>query len=141
MATTILLVDDHAVLRQALRQFLGGYADLSVVAEASCGSEAIQLAGSLHPDVAVVNIKMPGMNGIEATTEILRASPGTAVVILSIYGDERYVRGALRAGAVAYLLKDSVEEELVPAIACARERRTYFSPAIAGLLKQQSPAP
>jgi len=142
MATTILLADDHAILRQGLRRILESYAGLSVVAEAASGLEAVDLARECQPDVALVDIGMPGLNGIEATAQILRRSPRTAVLILSMHNDERYVTRALKAGAVGYLLKDSVEEDLVQAIQSASEGRQFFSPAVARLLEgRQGPTP
>jgi DNA-binding NarL/FixJ family response regulator len=141
MSITILLVDDHEVLRQSVRQFLNSRPDLAVVAEASSGLQAIQLARDLHPDVAIVDVKMPGMNGIEATSRIVRDSPHTGVLILSIYGDERYVQGAVKAGAIGYLLKDSIEDELIPAIESASQGKPYFSPAVNTQLKGRQDLP
>lgn len=142
MRTTILLVDDHAILRQGLRRILESYPDFTVVAEAASGLEAVDLARELLPDVAIVDVGMAGLNGIEATAQILRRSPRTAVLILSMHNDERYVTRALKAGAIGYLLKDSVEEDLVQAIQSARDGREFFSPAVARLLaSRRSPVP
>jgi DNA-binding NarL/FixJ family response regulator len=134
MATTILLADDHAILRQGLRRILESYTEFTVVAEAASGLEAVDLARELRPDVVIMDVAMPGLNGIEATAQILRRSPRSAVLILSMHNDERYVSRALKAGAVGYLLKDSVEEDLVQALHNAREGRQFFSPAVARLL-------
>jgi len=142
MAISILLADDHAILRQGLRRILESYPNFTVVAEAASGLEAVELARQFEPDVAIVDVGMPGLNGIEATAQILRRSPGTAVLILSMHHDERYVTRALKAGAVGYLLKDSVEEDLVQAIQFASEGRQFFSPAVARLLEgRQGPVP
>lgn len=138
MPITILLVNDHDVLRQSLRQFLGGVPNLAVVGEASSGLQAVQLARDLRPNVAIVDVKMPGMNGIEATARILCESPRTAVLILSMHKDERYVEGAVKAGAIGYLLKDTVEKELVPAIESASEGKTFFSAAVAASFPKYS---
>jgi len=135
MAATILLADDHAILRQGLRRILESYPSFSVVAEAASGLEAVELARQLQPDVAIVDVGMTGLNGIEATAQILRRSPRTAVLILSMHNDERYITRALKAGALGYLLKDSVEEDLVQAIQSATEGRQFFSPAVARLLE------
>ena len=105
MAATILLADDHAILRQGLRRILESYPSFSVVAEAASGLEAVELARQLQPDVAIVDVGMTGLNGIEATAQILRRSPRTAVLILSMHNDERYITRALKAGALGYLLK------------------------------------
>ena len=142
MPTTILLADGHAILRQGLRRILESYPDFTVVAEASSGLEAVELARELEPDVAIVDVGMPGLNGIEATAQILRRSPRTAVLILSMHDDERYVTRALKVGALGYLLKDSVEEDLVQAIQCACQGRQFFSPAVARLLaSREAPIP
>jgi DNA-binding NarL/FixJ family response regulator len=134
MPIRILLADDHAILRQGLRRILESYPDFTVVAEASSGLEAVELARELQPQVAIVDVGMRGLNGIEATAQILRRSPRTAVLILSMHNDERYVVRALKAGARGYLLKDSVEQDLIQAIQFALEGRSFFSPAVAELL-------
>jgi DNA-binding NarL/FixJ family response regulator len=134
MPTRILLADDHAILRQGLRRILESYPDFTVVAEASSGLEAVELAREFQPDVAIVDVGMAGLNGIEATAQILRRCPRTAVLILSMHNDERYVVRALKAGARGYLLKDSVEQDLIQAIQLALEGRSFFSPAVAELL-------
>jgi two-component system response regulator NreC len=137
MAITILLADDHAILRQGLRRILESYPGFTVVAEAASGLEAVDLARELEPDVAIIDIGMPGLNGIEATAQLLRRSPRTAVLILSMHSDERYVTRALRAGAVGYLLKDSVEADLVEAVRSASEGRGFFSDSVARLLESR----
>lgn len=135
MSITILLADDHAILRQGLRRILEGYPEFSVVAEAASGLQAVELAREHQPDVAIVDIGMAGLNGIEATAQIRRRAPRTAVLILSMHNDERYISRALRAGACGYLLKDSVEEDLVQAIQAARQGRQFFSPQVVRLLE------
>ena len=130
MPITILLVDDHKVFRDALRRMLEGRAELLVVAEAGDGAEAIELAERHHPDVAVVDIGMKKMNGIEATARLLRRSPETAVLILTVYNDEHYIASAAAAGARAYLLKDSLDEDkLVRAIQSVRAGGRVFKSA------------
>ncbi len=136
MATRILLADDHSILRQGLRRILENYPDFTIVAEASTGLEAVQLAAQYKPDVAVVDIAMKELNGIEATVQILRNSPRTAVLILSMHCDEWYVIRSVRAGASGYLLKDSVEAELVQAIQTVQRKGNFFSPAIAGIVSE-----
>jgi len=137
MSISILLADDHAILRQGLRRILESHPDFSVVAEAASGLEAVELARELQPEVAILDVGMPGLNGIEATAQILRRAPRTAVLILSMHNDERYVTRALRAGARGYLLKDSVEEDLVQAIQAACQGRQFFSPAVLRLLESR----
>jgi DNA-binding NarL/FixJ family response regulator len=137
MAARILLADDHAILRQGLRRILESYAGFTVVAEAASGLQAVEMARELQPDVAILDVGMPELNGIDATAQILRRSPGTAVLILSMHNDERYVSRAMRAGARGYLLKDSVEEDLINAIQLACQGKSFFSPAVAAQLKSR----
>jgi DNA-binding NarL/FixJ family response regulator len=137
MPSRILLADDHAILRQGLRRILEGYPEFEVVAEAATGLEAVRQAQLHRPDVAVVDIAMKELNGIEATAQIRRASPGTVVLILSMHRDEAYVVRAIRAGASGYLLKDSVEEELVRGIRTVLHRGHFFSPEISRLVQSE----
>jgi DNA-binding NarL/FixJ family response regulator len=137
MAVRILLADDHAILRSGLRRILEAYPGFTVVAEAGSGVEAVALARELRPDVAIIDIGMPGLNGIEATAQIARHSPATAVLILSMHSDERYVVRAQRAGARGYLLKDSVEQELVRAIEALHAGETYFCPVVAEVISRR----
>lgn len=127
----ILLADDHGVVRKGLRYLLESEEDLRVVGEAADGLEAVQLAAELGPDVVIMDLAMPLLNGIEATSQIARQCPGTAVVVLSMHSDESYLTRALGAGARAYLLKDSAEEDLVRAVRAAAAGQPYFSPGVA----------
>jgi two-component system NarL family response regulator/two-component system response regulator DegU len=130
MPITILLVDDHKVFRDALKRTLEGCPDMLVVAEASDGVEAVELAERHRPDVALVDIGMKKMNGIEATVQLLRRSPETAVLILTVYNDEHYIASAAAAGARAYLTKDSLDEaELVQTIQAVRAGGRVFQSA------------
>lgn len=140
MPVRILLADDHAILRQGLRRILESYPEFVVVAEAASGLQAVEMARGVQPDVAIIDVGMPELNGIEATIQILRRSPGTAVLILSMHNDERYVVRAMRAGARGYLLKDSVEEDLIKAIQLACKGESFFSPAVAGLIQSRDSA-
>jgi DNA-binding NarL/FixJ family response regulator len=135
MPLRILLADDHNLFRQGLRRILESQPGFEVVAEAASGLEAVELAGKEQPDVAIMDIAMKELNGIEATAQLLRQSPRTAVLILSMYSDERYVNRAVRAGARGYLLKDTVEEGLLRAIQQVVEGQAFFSPAIAQILQ------
>lgn len=131
------IADDHTLLRQGLRRILESRPGMIVVAEAGSGLEAVEMARIHEPDVAVVDVGMKELNGIEATIQILRASPHTAVLILSMHSDERYVTQSVRAGARGYLLKDAVEEELIQAIEHVHKGESFFSPAIAKLIQDR----
>ena len=143
--TTILLVDDHRIVREGLRTLLGQQPDLEVVGEAADGREAVEKASLLRPDVVVMDIAMPELNGVEATRLVLSGLPATRVVALSMYADRRFVAEILRAGALGYVLKDGAFEELALAIRTTMEGKTYLSPSIAGLvveeLVRRTPAP
>jgi len=120
MGSRVLLVDDHAVLRRGLRFMLDEEQDLEVVGEAGDGCEAIELFRELKPDVVVMDISMKGLNGIEATHQIISEAPDTRVVALSIHSGRRYIEGMLGAGAAGYILKDSAPEDLVEGIRTVR---------------------
>jgi two-component system, NarL family, response regulator NreC len=130
----ILLADDHTVMRRGLRLLLEGQPEFSVVAEASDGRQAIQQAEATLPDVAVLDIAMPNLSGIEAAQRIAAAHPNTAIVILSMHSDEGYVLRALKVGAKGYLLKDSAEGDLIEAIKAVHQGKTFFSPEITKML-------
>jgi DNA-binding NarL/FixJ family response regulator len=132
----ILLADDHNVLREGLRSLLERQPAFEVVAEAADGREAIRLAEQHQPDVAIIDIAMPGLNGIEATRCIVDSCHSTAVIILSMHYDESYVIRALRAGARSYLLKDSLKADLISAIRGVAGGQSYFSPEISRLLQE-----
>ena len=126
----ILLADDQSIVIKGLRAVLEEDASFTVVAEAGNGRAAVTLCETLQPDVAIVDIAMPQLNGIEAARQIHRVSAGTKVLMLSMHCDESYILRALAAGARGYLLKDSVEEELLTATRTILKGSTYFSPAI-----------
>lgn len=130
----ILLADDHTIIRSGLKLLLEQQADFKVVAEANDGREAVELVSKNHPDVAVVDIGMPQLNGIEATRQIVATAPATQVVILSMHADEGYVLKALKAGARAYILKNSAETDLIRAIRSVAEGKSFFSPVISKML-------
>jgi DNA-binding NarL/FixJ family response regulator len=135
MSTRILLADDHTLMRQGLRHILENHVDFEIVAEASSGIEAVQAARLHHPDVAIVDVAMKELNGIEATAQILKHSPHTAVLILSMYSDERYVLRSVKAGARGYVLKNSAGDELVQAILTVQKGTAFFSPAVARIFQ------
>ena len=130
----ILLADDHNLIRGGLRLVIEQQPDLVVVGEAEDGRQAVSLATSLKPDVAVLDIGMPNLNGIEAAKQITEGGSGAAVVILSMYSDETYILRALKAGARGYLLKDSAEADLVRAIRSVAEGKSFFSPTVSRVL-------
>jgi two-component system response regulator NreC len=130
----ILLADDHVIIRSGLRLLLEQTPDFKVVAEAGDGRQAVELLSIHHPDVAVLDIGMPQLNGIEATRRLLAAEPRVHVVILSMHSDEGYVLRALKAGARAYILKNSAEADLIRAVRSVHEGKSFFSPAISKML-------
>jgi two-component system, NarL family, response regulator NreC len=132
----VLLADDHKLIRAGLRLVVDQQPDLSVVGEADDGRQAVELAKSLKPDVVVMDIGMPNLNGIEAARQIGEMAPAAAVVMLSMHSDESYVLRALSAGARAYLLKDSATTDLVQAIHAVAEGKSFFSPAVSKVLLQ-----
>ncbi len=134
MPIRILLADDHAILRRGLKALLEREADVEVVGEAADGRETLQQVEALRPDVVVLDITMPNLNGIEAARQIQAKGWGTAIIILSMHSDEGYVLRALRAGAKGYLLKDTVEAELIRAIHAVTGGKAYFSPEVSKLL-------
>ncbi len=134
MDITILLADDHAILRRGLRALLEREPGMEVLGEAADGRETIKAVGELQPDVVVLDITMPNLNGIEAARQIQSKGGKTAIIILSMHSDEGYVLRALRAGARGYLLKDAVEAELIQAIRAVAGGKAYFSPEVSKLL-------
>jgi two-component system response regulator NreC len=135
MATLrILLADDHTLVRQGLRKVLEERPDWQVVAEAGNGRDAVRLAEEHRPDVAVVDVAMPLLNGIEATRQIARRAPQTRILVLSMYSDEAYVTQILKAGAIGYLLKDSADVDLLQAVQCVAQGKSFFSPAVGRLM-------
>jgi two-component system, NarL family, response regulator NreC len=135
-AIRVFLADDHAILRSGLRLLLERERDFVVTGEAGDGRGAIEFLDREAADVAVLDVAMPGLNGIEAAEHIARRLPRMAVVMLSMHSDEVYVLRCLRAGARAYVLKESAEAELIAAIRAAYAGRTYFSPKVQRVLQQ-----
>ncbi|MFA5056769.1 MAG: response regulator transcription factor [Opitutaceae bacterium] len=135
---TILLADDHTVVREGLRALLMAETDLAVVGEAQNGRLAVELAKKLHPTVVVMDLAMPQLNGLEATRQILLAVPTTKVLILSAHNDDEYVERVIAAGAAGYLLKQSSAQILAQAIRAVEQGHPVFSPVIARRLGSES---
>lgn len=133
-AIRVLLADDHGVVRKGLRFLLEQDPDITITGEAGDGREAIRLAKETEPNVVVMDIAMPQLNGIDAAAQIVKQMPSTGVIILSMHSDEGYLLRALESGAKGYLLKDNAEEDLVRAIRAVAQGKPFFSPSIAQTL-------
>lgn len=136
MTVRVLLADDHQLFRDGLRSLLQRSPDFTVVGEAGDGLEALRLCNELRPDIVLLDISMPGLNGVEATRRIAAEAPQTRVLILSMHADRRFVAETLRAGASGYLLKDSAFPEVVRAIQAALQGHVFLSPAITDVVAQ-----
>lgn len=139
MTTQILIADDHGVLRAGLRALLNNEPDLEVVGEAANGEEALRLAGELQPDVVLMDINMPGGDGIETTRHLLAAWPDARVLILTFHEDECLLQAAIRAGAAGYILKRAVESELINAIRAVSRGELYVHSAMTRALLADAP--
>ena len=130
----VVLVDDHALVRQGFRRILEDDPELQVVGEASNGLDALGLVKKTDPDVVVMDMAMPEMSGLHATMELMKQRPGTKVLILSMYSDEQYVRNALDAGAKGYILKNAIENDLTRAVKAVASGEQYLAPELSSLL-------
>lgn len=133
----IFLADDHAILRSGLRLLLEREPDLVVVGEAGDGRSVLEAMGRACADVVIMDVAMPGLNGVEATAQLLRQCPSVAVIMLSMHSDETYVLRCLRAGALGYVLKESAETELISAIRGVIAGKSFFSPKVKRILQQE----
>lgn len=131
---SVLIADDHGIVRQGTRSLLEKETDISIAAEAGDGRTAVDLCESLKPNVALLDIAMPGLNGLDAAAQIARRSPDTGVIILSMHEEEDYLVRALSAGVRGYLLKDTAQLDLIRAIRSVAQKKAFFSPAIAQML-------
>lgn len=141
MGIRILLADDHALMRSGLRALMEKESDVEVVAEAEDGRAAVRLVHEKSPDMVVMDVGMSGLNGVEATRQIVGAASGVRVIALSVHEDRRFVMGMLRAGASGYLLKGCSFEEVMRAVRVVREGQTYLSPRVAGVVVAESVNP
>lgn len=133
--TSVVLVDDHPLVRQGMRAVIDAHAGVEVVGEASDGAEAVRVCAETRPDVALLDLQMPGLNGIEAAQRIRPASPSTAVLVLTMYDDDAMVFEAIAAGAVGYLLKGSDGTDIIAAIQSAAQGQAVFGAALATRLQ------
>ena len=134
MSIRIILADDHTMLREGLRALIEEQPAMTVIAMAEEGRSTVRLAEKLRPDIIVMDISMPGMNGMEATRQILAKDPGIKILALSMHTDRRFVVEMLSAGASGYLLKDCAFEELISALHALADKRTYLSPKISDVV-------
>jgi DNA-binding NarL/FixJ family response regulator len=133
---TVLVADDHAIIRDGICSLLGAIPGLKVVGQAENGRKALDLAQELRPDIVVMDISMPELNGFEATRQIRGELPGTRIIALSMYAEKRYVLGMLKAGVAGYLIKDCAFQELAEAIAVVHRGDIYLSPKIADTVRK-----
>jgi DNA-binding NarL/FixJ family response regulator len=138
---SVLLADDHELVRSGLRALIDAMPDAQVVAEAGNGHDALALARRLRPDVALLDIAMPQMNGIEVTARIAAECPATRVVVLSMHTSRQYVAAAVRSGALGYVVKEAAADEMAQALRAAASGRSYISPSVSGHLVAELRAP
>ena len=134
---TVLIADDHPLVREALHRALEGEKDIEIVAEVGDGEEAVKFASELKPNVAVMDIVMPKLNGIEATRNLKKKHPTIGIIILTMYSDEEYVHEALLAGAAGFLIKDTIPQDLCAAIRAISKGESFLSPSISKTIIQR----
>lgn len=129
-SSSILVADDHVVVRRGLRAMLESQSKWKVIAEATTGIEAVEKAVRLHPDITIMDISMPELNGLDATVAILKAIPNARVLILTMHNSEEFIQKTLKSGARGYVLKSDAERDLVTAVGAVLDNRTFFTPAV-----------
>ena len=132
----ILLADDHGIVRRGLKSLLESQPGLQVIGEAADGLEALRLCGELSPDLLIIDISMPKMNGIEVASRVQKLDRAPAIIILSMHADESYIMRALGAGARGYLIKDATDEDLIPAVKAVAAGKPFFSPTVTSVLME-----
>ncbi len=133
----VLLADDHSIVRRGMRSLLETEPSVEVVAEAADGLEALRMCEEHHPDVLILDVAMPKLNGIDVAARAQKMQPAPLAIMLSMYLDESYVMRSINAGARAYLLKDATDEDLLPAIRAVAAGKSFFSPAVSGVLAEE----
>ena len=133
----VLLADDHSIVRRGMRSLLESEASIEVVAEAADGLEALRLCEEHHPDLLILDVAMPKLNGIDVAARTQKMQPPPRAIMLSMHLDESYVMRSLHAGARAYLLKDATDEDLLPAVRAVAAGKSFFSPAVSGVLAEE----
>jgi two-component system response regulator NreC len=136
VSTRVLIADDHGVVRRGLRHVLSEASDIDVVGDAADGQEAVRLAAELHPQVVILDVAMPKLNGIQAAAQMLKKDPQIGIIMLSMYSDEEYIVRALASGAKGYLLKESAEPDLINAVRAVARGRSYFSSELSEVLME-----
>jgi two-component system response regulator NreC len=134
MKTRIILADDHQIIRDGLKALIEQEKTFELIGEASDGRTTVQLTQKLNPDLVIMDISMPGLNGMEAAIQILESNPGIKIIALSVHAEKQFVAGMLRAGASAYLLKDCAFRELKEAVTLVMQNQIYLSPKISGII-------
>jgi two-component system response regulator NreC len=137
MTNRVLLGDDHLLVREGLRSLLEDIPEVEVVGEASNGRELVRLCQNLHPDIVLMDVAMPELNGVEATRKIVSEFPNIKVIALSMHSGRRTVEEMIKAGAVGYVLKNSAFEELTAALKCVQENKAYISPSVAAIVLEK----
>jgi two-component system, NarL family, response regulator NreC len=130
----VLLVDDHTVVRRGLRRILEAGADIEIVGEVADGRSAVEIVERQRPSVAIIDISLPGLNGIDVTRQLAKVAPDTKVLILSMHADDAYIRASLRAGARGYLLKDADDQDVLKAVTALSAGGSYFSPPVSRIV-------
>jgi len=131
---SVLIVDDHTILREGLRSLLNQKSDIEVISEADNGQDAIKKVNELNPDIIIMDLDMPVLNGVDSTRIICKEHPGSKIIILSMYPDHEYVQASLTAGACGFVVKETAADELIEAVRLVNQGKAYFSPSVSKLI-------